>query len=380
MMTLIYPVPEKLPDPRARFIQIMNTCDSIAKLGIKVKLVCGIKKGCNLNDALSFYGIYSNSNLEIVKLPILRKEEAGFLRVSWNGIFNFFLLLYFLKIRKTNKNILIFTRHLKVAKFLLRIKKFFNFLLIFEVHEIFHLSKENPSKKEALKRMEYEVYKNADIIICLSETLKDWILKEKLRENKIFVVPHSVKDEFFDIKRENPNYICYTGSLYKWKGVDTLISAMKYLPEERLVIVGGGSRLKDLKELAKKEKVLERVIFTENVPHYEIPKYLSQAKIAVLPNIEEQPSLFSSPLKLFEYMAAGVPIVASNLKVFKEILSENDALFFEPGNPKSLAEAIKKIIGNSEFAKSVSEKLKNKAKNYTYQKRAEKVLEIIKNA
>jgi glycosyltransferase involved in cell wall biosynthesis len=378
MIRIIYPVPELFPDNRARFIQIINTCHALAQKGLSVELITGLKKGCDKEKIFNFYGLKPCKNLNIVKLPIMRRERGKFLKISWNGIFNFSLLAYLL-LKKKEKAV-IFLRHLKLAKFLLRFRKMITNHIIFEVHEIFHLNDSlNLSQKAKLKKNEIEIYKKVDALICISNQLRDFLLKLiNVQENRIFVIYDAFKKEWLEIKRNLDNsFICYTGSLYAWKGVDVLISAMKFLPNEKLLIVGGGDRLEKLKELAIKENVADRVKFIGSVSHELIPEYLSKAKVAVLPNISEGPSQFSSPLKLFEYMAAGIPIVASDLPVFREILQDNEtAIFFEPGNPESLAYAIKKVLNSKELYDKLSMNAKIKAVNYTYENRANKIYKI----
>ncbi|WP_353684119.1 glycosyltransferase family 4 protein [Thermodesulfovibrio sp. 3907-1M] len=378
MIEVIYPVPEVFPDSRARFIQIINTCYALAKKGLNITLVTGIKSGYSMRDLYQFYDIESCETFKIINLPVLRREKAKYLKISWNGLFYLFFLK-FLSNRAKKQKSLVFLRHVKLASFLLNFKRFFKIPMIFEVHEIFHLNTLNKKKQNKLKQTEIEVYKNMDALICISFKLKEFLIDNfKIDEKKISVVHDAVRNEWFETERNHENsYICYTGSLYKWKGVDVLISAMKYLQDEKLVIIGGGDRLNELKELAMEENIDNRVIFTGDIPHSLIPEYLSKAKIAVLPNLAEGPSEFSSPLKLFEYMAAGIPIVASDLPVFKEILQNNETtIFFEAGNPKSLADAIKKISDSKSLAEKLSYNAKKIAKHYTYEKRAEKILEI----
>ena len=379
MIEIIYPVPEVFPDNRARFIQIINTCYALAQQGLNVNLVTGIRKKYSIEDLYKFYGLKTCENLKITKLPILRREKARYFKISSNGLFYFSFLVYLLTKQKKHNSI-IFLRHLKLANFLLRLKKFFKIPMIFEAHEIFHLSTLNRKKQETLKQIETNVYKNMNALISLSYELKEFLINNfDIDKEQIFVAPDAVKKEWFLIEKK-PLYICYTGSLYKWKGVDVLISAMKYIPNEKLLIVGGGERLEELKELAMKNHLSDRIIFAGEVPHTLIPEYLSKAKIAVLPNTAYETSKFSSPLKLFEYMAAGIPIVASDLPVFREILqNQKNALFFEPGNSQALANAIKQILNSDELAQKLSENAKKTAEKYTYEKRAEKICEIIKN-
>jgi glycosyltransferase involved in cell wall biosynthesis len=78
-------------------------------------------------------------------------------------------------------------------------------------------------------------------------------------------------------------------------------------------------------------------------------------------------------------MASSVPIVVSDLPSIREILNENNAVFVEPNNPESLANGIKKVLQNNDLADRISKQALQDVQNYTWQKRAEKILEFIKN-
>jgi glycosyltransferase involved in cell wall biosynthesis len=379
-MTIIYPVPEIIPDPRARFIQIVNTCYAFATIGIKVILIAGIKKGYSKEKVLEFYGLPKHPNLSVIGLPMIRSEKTRRIRFSWHGLFYFSLLVYllFIKIHEEQQMIM-FLRYIKLAGFILKFKIVLKFPIVFEVHEIFNLSISNEKKKDKIRRLENVVYKRADVIISISQTIKRYLIDMGIPGKSVYVIQNGIKQEWFDVmKRASGSYICYTGSFYDWKGVDILIKAMAHLPDEKLLIVGGGDRLEELRKLTKTEKVLERVVFTGPVQHAAIPGYLSQAKVVVLPNILFGPSLFSSPLKLFEYMACGIPIVASDMPVLREILVDGEnAILFEPGNPEALASGIKKITDNPELAKKIVSRAREEARDYTYEKRAERILEMV---
>ncbi len=109
-----------------------------------------------------------------------------------------------------------------------------------------------------------------------------------------------------------------------------------------------------------------------------IRDYLPRAKVAVLPNVPSVPSQFSSPLKLFEYMAYGIPIVASDMPVFQEILANGkNAILFKPGDPVALAEGIRTLLDDPGLASQIALAAKEDARNYTYERRAEKILGVI---
>ncbi len=376
-MTIIYPVPELFPDHRARFLQIVNTCHAMAETGNRVVLIAGLRKGYSIDGALAFYGLERNENFSIVQLPILRREQSRKLRFAWHGVFHFFLLLYLLLYRTYEKDkTVIYLRHIKLADFILKFRRIIDMPVVFEIHEIFHLGA--AQKNERLKQLEHKVYGKADALACTSSHLGHFLSEFAGGASSVHIIQHGIKEEWLGLQRNAaPSYICYTGSLYPWKGVDVLVSAVKYSPGEKFLIIGGGDRLSELRSLAESEGVADRITFAGAAPHESIPGYLMQAKIAVLPNVESDESLFSSPLKLFEYMACGVPIVASDLPVFREALKDREnALLFKPGDAESLARCIKELVCNHDLAQRLANAARASAINYTYKKRAEKILDL----
>lgn len=374
MLKIIYPVPEAFPDHRARFIQIINTCHALAEIGCEIYLITNIKRGYSIKKIFDFYGLKEIENLKILCLPS-RQINFGKLKVTINTFFHLSLLRILKKLNKNEKTV-IFLRHLKLANFLLKYRAFHKLPLVFEIHEIFHLTT-TKRRMEKIRNIEREVYSKSTCLICISDVLNRYLIDNMKIVNKIFSIPDAVRSEWFDITPQHREYIIYCGSLYDWKGVDTLIKAMQYLNEEKLLIVGYGDNINKLKILSEHLGVSDRIIFAGIVPHHRVPEHLAKAKLAVLPNKNEKTSLFTSPLKLFEYMAAGLPIVASDLPVFREILTqEENALFFESDNPLSLANAIKKFLISKELTERVSKNNKKLAENYTYKKRAEKIYAI----
>ena len=86
---------------------------------------------------------------------------------------------------------------------------------------------------------------------------------------------------------------------------------------------------------------------------------------------------YTSPLKMFEYMASGCPIVAQNLPSFREVLSGENSFLVEPGNAKALADQIAWVFDNEELAKNKASKAIEDIQEYTWKKRAEKILNFI---
>jgi len=178
----------------------------------------------------------------------------------------------------------------------------------------------------------------------------------------------------------------YTGHLYDWKGAGVLLETAKQFPISNFqfskdilfVFVGGTDN--DIKNYELRFKNYENIRFEGRKPHGEIPIWLKAADVLVLPNTakEKISKYYTSPLKLFEYMAAQKPIVASDLPSLREILNENNSVFVKPDDPEALAQGIKKVLQNPELADKISKQAFLDIQDYTWQKRAQKILNFMK--
>lgn len=367
-MTILYPVPEILPGRSARFIQILNTCRALAGAGRRVILCAGVRHGVSAGGVLDAYGIDAPSSLEMVRLPVIRGA------LSWHGPFH----LAFLARAAKESGAVVFVRYLKLADFLIRTRWVHNRPVVFEAHEIFHKTTERPGKAAGLKSLEASVYREADAVIAITASLAGEIAGLYGRKAEK-VIPDGVGSEFLRIvRRGKGSYLLYTGQLYPWKGVETFIRSLSLLPDERAVVVGGdGEALEKLKGLAGDLGVAGRVEFTGTVPHAVMRTFLEEARVAVLPNLDIGVSRFTSPLKLFEYMAAGVPVVASDLASLREVLRGGEnALLVTPGDPRALAEGIRALLADEALAVRIAAKAREEAAEYTWDRRAERILEV----
>ncbi|MBF0568185.1 MAG: glycosyltransferase family 4 protein [Nitrospirae bacterium] len=368
--------------PQARFIQIINTTHALARAGAAVKLITGrgsCLKGRAEDEALlNHYGLSPHPNLEIVFLPMVRG------RVSIGMVFNAALVWYLWQ--QDKKGGVIFVRHLKTARFLLRLRWFHRMPVVFEAHEIFHLTTEKTRKRQRMARRERSVYAGIGAVVAITERLRaDLVTMFSLDNLPSITIPDAVRGDVFDAAsaygKRHQGYIFYAGGLYRWKGIDLLIEAMGRLPGETLVVAGGGQwlkRLGELRRLADSLGLAGRVNFVGQLSHAEVLKYMREAKIAVVPNLAESVSVYSSPLKMFEYMASGCPIVASDIPGIREILTDGkDAVFFTPGDVQSLVAAIKILTDNPDVAEKIAAAGQALVKNFTYEKRAERIIDFL---
>jgi glycosyltransferase involved in cell wall biosynthesis len=253
--------------------------------------------------------------------------------------------------------------------------------VVFEAHEIFHKTTERPGKAAALKAMEAYVYREADAVIAITAALAAEIA-ELFGRKAEKVIPDGVGSEFLKVRRRGKgSVLLYTGQFYPWKGVEVFVRSLSDLPDERAVVVGGsGEALERLKRLAEELGVAGRVEFPGTVPHAGIREYLEEARVAVLPNLAGGVSRFTSPLKLFEYMAAGVPIVASDLPALREVLRDREnAVLVPPGDPEALAAGIRSLLADEALAARIAARAREEAAEYTWDRRAGKIREVLEN-
>ena len=366
---VLYPVPEILPGKSARFIQILNTCRALAEMGCRVCLCTGVRPGVPPGQVLDAYGLGASANLTVVRLPVLRGA------LSWHVPFHFAFLTRAAK----EPDAVVFGRYLKLTHFLLRNRWVHKRPVVFEAHEIFHKTTERPGKAAALKAMEAYVYREADAVIAITATLAEEIAGLFGRKAER-VIPDGVGSEFLNVSRRGKgSYLLYVGQLYPWKGVEVFVRSLSGLPDERAVVVGGsGEALERLKRLAEELGVAGRVEFPGTVPHAQVRGYLENARVAVLPNLDTGVSKFTSPLKLFEYMAAGVPVVASDLASLREVLRDGEnALLIPPGDPGALAEGIRSLLADEALAARIAARGREEATGYTWDSRATRILEVL---
>ena len=174
--------------------------------------------------------------------------------------------------------------------------------------------------------------------------------------------------------------VVYTGHLYDWKGAGTLAEAARFLPSDIHIYLVGGT-VSDNKKFNEKYKISNLHIVGWK-KHEEIPFWLKAADLLVLPTSgkEKIGAEFTSPLKLFEYLASGTPIVASLIQSLQEIVQSNQVVFFQADNANDLAEKIRLSIIQqlgqlSQSAKILAERI---APNYSWNNRVETIIGFIK--
>lgn len=371
-MKLVYIANLRIPTKRAHGIQVMKMCEAFARSGIEVELLVPWRFDGLGEDPFAYhqaqriFKIRTLPNLDLLQWPV---GKLGFLITTGSFLLAAKIYSFF---REYN---LLYTREPLTGLF------FSNFIL-----EIHHLSPK-------ISFVSKYLFKKAKLIVVLNNFLKKELVSVGVSRNKILVFPDCVDLAEFDkdITKEearekldlplDKKIVVYTGSfsIYDWKGLDTLLEAAKQFSNDYLFVCVGAHNDGEMGQL-KKQYPLSNILLKYYVPHQLVFWYLKAADVLVLPNKagDKISELHTSPLKLFEYMASRRPIVSSDLPSLREILTGQEALFFEAGNPEDLARAVKEVVQNQKLADQLSRNAYLKVKDYTWSKRAEEIINAIK--
>jgi glycosyltransferase involved in cell wall biosynthesis len=201
-------------------------------------------------------------------------------------------------------------------------------------------------------RLERFVWRSADRVLAVTSVLKDVIAANGVLPARIEVVPNGIEPTRFanlpEPERGDDTVVLgFVGFVRDWHGLDAVISAMaadRSGPLIRLEVVGDGPALASLQQQAAALGIADRVHFTGLVGHEAIPEMVAGFDIALQPRVVA----YASPLKLFEYMAAGKAIVAPDQPNIREVLSDGEtALLFDAAEAGAMWRAISRLAADA---------------------------------
>jgi glycosyltransferase involved in cell wall biosynthesis len=171
----------------------------------------------------------------------------------------------------------------------------------------------------------------------------------------------------------------YVGHLYDGRGVEHIISAARRLPGVSFLLVGGHPE--DLARWHKRTKALglENLTFAGFVPNQKVPTYLWAADLLLMPYGHACPTVdWMSPLKMFEYMAAGRAIVASDLPAVREVLTHGETAWLcPPDSDEALTEAISRLLANPELARRIGDAALAQSGQYSWDARVQRIMQFV---
>jgi glycosyltransferase involved in cell wall biosynthesis len=217
------------------------------------------------------------------------------------------------------------------------------------------------------EKIEIANLKAADLIVVVSEPLRDELLKRGIEADKIVVNPNGVDELKYNpdidsrairerYQLRDKTVIGFIGTFGKWHGAEVLAKAVKGIITEKkevhFLFIGDGVTLPEVKDIIEKDGMSEYVTYTGLIEQERAPQYLAACDILVSPHVPNPDGtpFFGSPTKLFEYMAMGKAIVASDLDQIGEVLEHGKtAWMVRPGDVVDLAGGIVVLAGSEKL-------------------------------
>jgi len=288
-----------------------------------------------------------------------------------------------------DEELFIYTRDIKQMKYAIKmfLGKNNNIRFIFEAHQILSQNYcrigDYINAKKAIKSEKF-VFNNVDYLFSITIPLKAEIKKIfKNHHVKNSVLPVGFDKRFLSVEQRKKKYdVIYSGNFSEWKGIDTLIKALRILKTNysfsvSAILIGADNIQKKYYERLCIENDVSDIVKIElRKEHKEIKELIANSAIGVVPTkYNGDGALFTSPLKLYEYLGSGLKVVVSRLPPITSAIPNELVYFFEPENPESLAKSILFAAKDKKFNKK---NVREFARNYTWEKRVENFLSFLR--
>ena len=361
-MRLNYIANIRFPTEKAHGYQIARVCTELRAQGIDVTLYVPHRRNTVEQPWYTFYGL--PQDLPVVYVPCLDlmmgnaivDRIAFFIQLMTFGIALSFYSL--------DKKAPIMTRDKGLV--------WFFGILGFRVVYNAHRATATPATARMLARVAGVVCNSAGTREALASVVTA----------PMIIIPNASDENFYRTTSKNVlrdelslpgdvTIVLYSGHLYSWKGAETLFGAAELEKEnQNLLFVCVGGLPQDVTKYRAKalEHGLSNIRYLGHQEKSIVPKYLATADILVLPNTDEheESRTQTSPLKLFEYLAAGKPIVASDLPSIRSVVSDEEVVFVTPGDPQELAVALVALAADPARQASLGAKSLTASEQFTW--------------
>ena len=391
--------PSQIPARRANTLQVMKMAQAFASSGNEVRLAApvvparGAHKGQKVeiqwNELARHYGLQSRFPIELLPaLPRWRRYDYGWRSVRWAQGWGADLL---------------YTRLPQAAA----LGSLLGCATVFEVHDL------PQGRTGSLLLRLFLRGRGRRRLVAITRSLADDLaakLGAPREASFVMIAPDGVDLERYanlpeasrarSLLRNDPNlpsearlafsaqsgaggFVAgYTGHLYRGRGIDLIFAIAERLPDVIFLLAGGEPQ--DVDQLREKARLLGRsnVILTGFIPNAALPLYQAACDALLMPYQHQVAASsggdiarYLSPMKLFEYLACGRPVLSSDLPVLREILNPNNAVLLPVGDVDAWVTAIQALRADPERSARLGERARLDASRYTWEGRAAQILE-----
>ena len=373
---LIYVVNARMPTEKAHGWHIAKMCEAFSDAGARVTLFIPRRRNPLKSSLFSFYGVRQNFTVRYLPcLDTVRFGKAGFYLQA--ATFALVALLASVAVPKD----VIYSRDEAFSA----LASFFSRRLYYDMHDY----------PRSHRWLYAGLFRRAAKIVSTNRLKRERLIREfRVPEQHVIVQPNGVDLTAFNPARSQPDaraalqlphrakIVAAVGKYRTFgqeKGLATLIEAFPRisLPQTLLLLVGiNADEVSEIESLLLTYGVdPDRYRIVGHIPHADIAAYLYASDVLVMsyPNTEHYRE-FMNPIKMFEYMASGTPIVSSDLPSIREVLDDHSALLVRPGDAQALAEGVSRILGDDALGTRLSRQARHAVTAYTWAKRAEALL------
>ena len=370
-MKIAYIAAANIPSSTANSVQVMKVCQALTQLGHETQLFVPGRFETDWDELADQYGLETRFNVN--HLP------------SRKSLKRFDFVLAALRRAKVGKAEVVYTRMLwvAVAAQLQRLP------VILELHDLPAGRLGNPLFKRYLRS---DTRKMTVLITkALSRAIEDR-LNISLSGHNCVIAPDGVDDsryaslpEAAEARRElglaeKPTAV-YTGGFYQGRGLELLLKLARDFPEVQFLWVGGKPEAVTTWKATLNHEGVENIKLTGFVPNRALALYQAAADVLLMPfgktiagSSGGNTADVCSPLKMFEYMAAGRVILTSDLPVLREVLNESNACFYAMEDYDDLKDKFSALLEDPPRRKSLADQARKDVKQYTWQERMRRIM------
>jgi glycosyltransferase involved in cell wall biosynthesis len=245
--------------------------------------------------------------------------------------------------------------------------------------------------RASAERVAEDVFADATILVAVSSRIAEYLSSYRGTEGRVHVVPNGVNPDCFRpglapaCREDGVFTVGFVGNLRPWHGLEVLIESFARFhgrnPATRLLVVGDGPLRQSVEDDLAARGLRSSAHFTGTVPHDAVPHFLASLDVAVAP-YPESSNFYFSPLKVYEYMAAGLPVVASRMGQLAEVIEhERTGLLCPAGDPAAFAEALGRLFKDPVLAQRLGAEARQVVlRKHTWHKAVKRILSLAQAA
>ena len=359
-----------IPSDTANSIQVMKACSALVQLGHQLTLIVPGNRPSQIENLKSHYGLQTD-------FPIEWLASSSRRMFTWQSV----------QRARSLKPDLLYTWFPQSAVF----------GLLYKIPTVFEIHIQPTGTLGPVWHRAFAKLNGRKRLVSITQALVDVLDHNyhiRLKPDDVVIAPNGVELERFaalpatpELARQQltlpsaPTVMC-TGHLYAGRGADLFLALAKSIPQAHFVWVGGRpDNIATWKAKASRQNIAN-LTFTGFIPNQDLPLYQSAADILLMPYSRSimgssgtaDSASVASPMKMFEYMAAGRAIVTADLPVIREVLNENNAVFCEPDNVDDWKLGIEKLLADELHRTKLGKQAQEDVQKFTWLARAEKIL------